>query len=89
VTLSVEENASGRLIVTQIADTGIGMSEDQIAKLFQPFVQADNTTTRKFGGTGLGLWPAPGFVDTQFRCLWNPEGGAWRRRGGSLAGSTN
>jgi hypothetical protein len=28
-------------------------------------------------------------VDTQFRCLWNPEGGAWRRRGGSLAGSTN
>jgi signal transduction histidine kinase len=55
VTLSVEENASGRLIVTQIADTGIGMSEDQIAKLFQPFVQADNTTTRKFGGTGLGL----------------------------------
>jgi signal transduction histidine kinase/DNA-binding response OmpR family regulator len=42
-------------IMFRVADTGIGLSAEQIVRLFQPFTQADASTTRKFGGTGLGL----------------------------------
>ncbi|MEG4278583.1 ATP-binding protein [Microcoleus sp. MON1_C1] len=39
----------------KISDTGVGIDPERMGKLFQPFTQADASTTRKYGGTGLGL----------------------------------
>ena len=50
-----EVSEHGVRLLFEVEDTGIGLAPDALARLFQPFVQADGSITRKYGGTGLGL----------------------------------
>jgi signal transduction histidine kinase/CheY-like chemotaxis protein len=57
VSLQVERtnDAGGEWLIFRVSDSGIGMTPEQMSKLFQPFAQADAATMRTYGGTGLGL----------------------------------
>jgi two-component system sensor histidine kinase/response regulator len=65
ITLDVREyTADGTAYVEfSVTDTGVGMTPEQAVKVFDPFTQADVTTTRKYGGTGLGLAIVSRFCD--------------------------
>lgn len=56
IKIEIEYLKQDRKIRFNVVDSGVGMTEDEQSRLFKPFTQADASTTRKFGGTGLGLY---------------------------------
>lgn len=62
-TTGLGEDIEEECLIFTVSDTGIGMSKDELSRLFEPFTQADSSTTKKYGGTGLGLAITKRFVE--------------------------
>ncbi|HEU5458199.1 MAG TPA: PAS domain S-box protein [Terracidiphilus sp.] len=70
VVLSVEPEDERERIHLAVSDTGIGMTEEQVRRLFRPFSQADASTTRRFGGTGLGTAISKQIIELMDGRIW-------------------
>ncbi|MEA1907618.1 MAG: response regulator [Euryarchaeota archaeon] len=68
--ITVDGRRKGGMAQISVTDTGIGISPEAAKKLFQPFVQADSSTSRRYGGTGLGLSLVKQFVELHGGMVW-------------------
>jgi two-component system, NarL family, sensor histidine kinase BarA len=59
-----------RAIQLVVSDSGIGISREQVSKIFEPFFQVDSSSTRAFGGTGLGLTLVKAYVEAHGGRIW-------------------
>ena len=82
ISLNVKKVSQDRDVCTlsfAVIDTGIGLTEEQISRLFNAFEQADSSVTRLYGGTGLGLAISSTIIEKMGGRIWvesNPEGGS-------------
>ena len=67
---SVPPDATIQAMQLVVSDSGIGISHAQVAKIFEPFFQVDSSSTRAFGGTGLGLTLAKAYVEAHGGQIW-------------------
>ncbi len=70
ITLSVRQGDESDMLLFSVKDTGIGMTKEQITKIFEPFSQADVSTTRHYGGTGLGTTISKQIIELMRGRIW-------------------